>query len=109
MRRKAKVWLKGLFAAAISGAANGLTTGLAATTIAPDTFNMAEGLVPVLKLVVASAAVAAISGAASYLKQSPIPSGETQDIVPTPALVAAAEAPKEPPLTPSDRPPGAQP
>jgi hypothetical protein len=97
MRRKAEIWLKGLLAAAISGAANGLTTGLTAITIAPDTFNMNGGLTATLQLVGASALVSAVTGASTYLKQSPIPPDEVDTI---PVLPAVESQPPPPPAAP---------
>lgn len=58
-------WLKGLASAAISGAANGITVLI----VAPDTFNLQEGVGRLGSVCV----VGAIVGAAMYLKQSPLP------------------------------------
>ena len=58
-------WLKGLISAMIGGAANAVTTMI----VAPDTFNLREGLG---KLGTVSA-VSALISAAMYLKSSPLP------------------------------------
>lgn len=58
-------WLKGLISAAIGGAANSITVII----VAPDTFNLQEGL-PKLGAV---AIVGAIVAAANFLKKSPLP------------------------------------
>jgi hypothetical protein len=60
-----KHWLKGLASAVIGAAANSVTVII----VAPETFNLTEGLPKV-------GAVALVSGfvaAANYLKQSPLP------------------------------------
>ncbi len=58
-------WLKGLASAAIGAAANSVTVII----VAPETFNINEGL-PKLGAV---AAVSALVAVANYLKQSPLP------------------------------------
>jgi hypothetical protein len=58
-------WLKGLASAVIGAAANSVTVNI----VAPETFNINEGL-PKLGTV---AAVSALVAAANYLKQSPLP------------------------------------
>jgi hypothetical protein len=69
-----ELWLKGLVAASISGAANGVVTGFAAIGIDPEKFNLAAGLHHTLAIGGVSAALSGILGAAMYLKQSPLPS-----------------------------------
>jgi hypothetical protein len=72
-----KLWGKGLAAAAIAGASNGMITGLAAAGIDPAHFNLQSGLRSTLAVAGASAAMSAIMAVAAYLKQSPLPSEET--------------------------------
>ena len=68
------VWVRSLIAAAVSGAANGVTTAVAAVTIAPETFALdGAGLSPLVKLTIASAVIGAVTAVAAYLKQSPLP------------------------------------
>jgi hypothetical protein len=69
-----EVWAKGLLAAAIAGAANGVITGFAAVGIDPGHFNLQAGLRPTLAIAGLSAIMSAIIGVAAYLKQSPLPS-----------------------------------
>ena len=69
-----EIWLKGLAAASISGAANGVVTGFAAIGIDPQHFNLAAGFHHTLAIGGVSAALSGILGAAMYLKQSPLPS-----------------------------------
>jgi hypothetical protein len=71
-----EVWAKGIAAAAIAGAANGVITGFAAVGIDPEHFNMRAGLRPTLAIAAVSAMMSAIIGVAAYLKQSPLPSAE---------------------------------
>jgi len=68
-----EAWLKGIFAAAIAGAANGIITGLAAVGIDPMHFNLQSGLHATLAIAMVSAAMSGIIGVAAYLKQSPLP------------------------------------
>ena len=68
-----EVWLKGLLAALISGAAGGILTGLAAVGIDPQHFNLAAGLASTLKIAVAASCVNAVIGVAAYLQKSPLP------------------------------------
>lgn len=74
--RNAEVWLKGIMAAAISGAANGVVTGFAAMGIDPSHFNLNAGMHHTLQIAGASAAMSAILGTAMYLRQSPLPSDQ---------------------------------
>jgi hypothetical protein len=69
-----EVWAKGLLAAAIAGAANGVITGFAAVGIDPNHFNLQAGLKPTLAIAGVSAIMSALIGVAAYLKQSPLPS-----------------------------------
>jgi hypothetical protein len=68
-----ELWLKGLLAAAIAGAANGVSTGFAAVGIDPAHFNLQAGLKPTLAIAGVSALMSGIIGVAAYLKQSPLP------------------------------------
>lgn len=67
------LWLKGLIAAAIAGAANGVITGFAAVGIDPAHFNLQAGLRATLSIAGVSAMMSGIIGVAAYLKQSPLP------------------------------------
>ena len=69
-----ELWLKGLLAAGIAGAANGVITGFAAVGIDPQHFNLQAGLRSTLAIAGISAVMSAIIGVAAYLKQSPLPS-----------------------------------
>lgn len=68
-----KVWLKGLAAAAIGGAANGVT----AIIVAPESFNLQAGW----KNLASMCAVSAVVSIALYLKQSPVPGDEKLPVV----------------------------
>jgi hypothetical protein len=61
-------WVKGLISAIISGGANAVTVVL----VAPETFNIHEGLPKLGAVIVAGS----IIGCAMYLKQSPLPGEE---------------------------------
>lgn len=71
-----ELWLKGLAAAAIAGAANGVITGFAAVGIDPAHFNLQTGFKPTLAIAGVSALMSGIIGVAAYLKQSPLPAGD---------------------------------
>ena len=67
--KTALLWLKGLAAAFIGGAANAVT----ATVVAPESFNLTpDGLKRTGVLALVSGGVSA----ATYLKQSPVPGGK---------------------------------
>ena len=68
-----EIWLKGLLAAGIAGAANGIITGIAAVGIDPTKFNLQAGLRSTLAIAGVSAIMSGIIGTAAYLKQSPLP------------------------------------
>jgi len=72
---KLQIWLKGLLAAGIAGAANGVITGFAAVGIDPAHFNLQAGFRNTLAIAAISAVMSALIGVAAYLKQSPLPSG----------------------------------
>lgn len=63
-----KVWIEGLVAALIGGAANAVTV----IVVDPLNFNLGEGLGKLLQVV----AVGGLVAAAAFLKQSPIPKTE---------------------------------
>ena len=67
------IWLKGMLAATIAGAANGVITGFAAVGIDPGHFNLQAGFRNTLGIAAISAVMSAIIGVAAYLKQSPLP------------------------------------
>lgn len=66
-----RVWLEGLVAALIGGAANAVTV----IVVDPLNFNLGEGLPKLLQVV----AVGAIVAAAAFLKQSPIPAEKKEE------------------------------
>jgi hypothetical protein len=68
-----ELWVKGIIAAAIAGAANGVITGFAAVGIDPAHFNLQAGLRATLAIAGASAMMSGIIAVAAYLKQSPLP------------------------------------
>ncbi len=68
-----EIWVRGLAAAAISGAANGIVTGFAAIGIDPSHFNLQDGFHHTLQIGGVAAAISAVLGVALYLRQSPLP------------------------------------
>lgn len=66
-----RVWLEGLVAALIGGAANAVTV----IVVDPLNFNLGEGLPKLLQVV----AVGALVAAAAFLKQSPIPAEKEKE------------------------------
>jgi hypothetical protein len=67
------IWLKGIFAAAISGAAGGVLTGFAAVGIDPQHFNLQTGMGSTFRIAIAAALINAVIGVAAYLQKSPLP------------------------------------
>jgi hypothetical protein len=71
--RQFEIWLKGIVAAAISGGAGGVLTGLAAVGIDPQHFNLQTGMGATLRIAAAAALINAVIGVAAYLQKSPLP------------------------------------
>jgi Zn-dependent protease len=71
--RQFEIWLKGILAAAISGGAGGVLTGLAAVGIDPQHFNLQSGMGATLRIAAAAALINAVIGVAAYLQKSPLP------------------------------------
>ncbi len=67
------IWLKGLLAAAISGAAGGILTGFAAVGIDPQHFNLQAGMGATMRVAAAASLINAVIGVAAYLQKSPLP------------------------------------
>ena len=67
------IWLKGILAAAVSGAAGGVLTGFAAVGIDPQHFNLQAGMGATLRIGAAAALINAVIGVAAYLQKSPLP------------------------------------
>jgi len=74
--KRFEIWLKGLVAAAVSGAAGGVLTGFAAVGIDPQHFNLQAGIGSTLRIGVAAAVINAVIGVAAYLQKSPLPNGD---------------------------------
>lgn len=73
------LWAYGLFAGFLGGAATAIDSSLALMVIAPDKFNIHEGLKTSL---VTAGVLAVLTGAkvmAAYIKQTPLPPIETSD------------------------------
>ena len=68
-----QIWLRGIIAAAISGAAGGILTGFAAVGIDPQHFNLQAGMAATFRIGVAAALINAVIGVAAYLQKSPLP------------------------------------
>jgi hypothetical protein len=71
-----EMWLRGIVAAGISGAAGGVLTGIAAVGIDPQHFNLQAGMDATLRIAAAAALINAVIGVAAYLQKSPLPSGD---------------------------------
>ena len=72
---KMRIWLKGIVAAGVSGAAGGVMTGLAAVGIDPQHFNLAAEIGATLRIGAAAGLINAVIGVAAYLQKSPLPDG----------------------------------
>jgi hypothetical protein len=73
---KLEIWLKGIFAAAVSGSAGGVMTGLAAVGIDPQHFNLQSGAGQTLRIGAAAAMINGVIGVSAYLQKSPMPECE---------------------------------
>ena len=73
MMNRVELWIKGLLAAAISGAAGGVLTGFAAVGIDPQHFNLQAGMGATLRIGMAASLINAVIGVAAYLQKSPLP------------------------------------
>ncbi|GAC1635590.1 MAG: hypothetical protein NVS9B14_13000 [Candidatus Acidiferrum sp.] len=67
------IWLKGILAAAISGASGGVLTGFAAVGIYPQHFNLQAGIGATFRIGMAAALINSVIGVAAYLQKSPLP------------------------------------
>jgi hypothetical protein len=74
-----EIWMRGILAAGISGAAGGVMTGLAAVGIDPGHFNLQAGIGATVKIGGAAAMINAVIGVAAYLQKSPLP-GEREEL-----------------------------
>lgn len=70
---KMHIWIRGMLAAAISGASGGILTGFAAVGIDPQHFNLQAGIGSTLRIGLAAAVINAVIGVAAYLQKSPLP------------------------------------
>lgn len=70
--KRFEIWLKGLLAAAISGAGGGVLTGLAAVGIDPAHFNLQSGIGAMMRIGLA-AVINSVIGVAAALQKSPLP------------------------------------
>lgn len=73
-----KLWLHGLVAAFVGGAAGALDSALVLVLVAPQDFNLGSGF---YRLLLTASVFALLSGfkvAAAYLKKSPVPPGWTE-------------------------------
>jgi hypothetical protein len=68
-----QIWLRGIVAAAVSGAAGGVLTGFAAVGIDPQHFNLQSGIGATFRIAAAAALINAVIGVAAYLQKSPLP------------------------------------
>jgi hypothetical protein len=80
------IWIRGLAAAFISGGASGVTGGITASVIAPDSFNLTSQLKHTLALIGITFLVSGIVGVCAYLARSPL---DTQTSRPVGAAAGA--------------------
>jgi len=75
--KRFELWIKGILAAAISGAAGGVLTGFAAVGIDPQHFNLQAQMGSTMRIAGAAALINALIGVAAYLQKSPLPAEES--------------------------------
>ena len=73
MTKSTALWLHGLFAALIVGTASAIDSGLVLVVVAPDKFNVNEGLKRTLITILVLGILSGAKAAFAYLRQSPIP------------------------------------
>jgi hypothetical protein len=78
-KQKVELWLRGIIAAAVSGAAGGILTGFAAVGIDPQHFNLQAGFKATFHIALAAAVINAVIGVAAYLQKSPLPEEDSTD------------------------------
>ncbi len=92
------VWIAGLLSAFLSGGAGAVTSGLSAIIIAPDKFNLQDGLRHTLTLMGTNFLVAGLFGFFTRLQKSPLPeivSEETTTITRTTLTKVESTTPKD--------------
>lgn len=67
------VWLAGLLSAFFSGGAGAVASGISAIVIAPDKFNLKDGLHNTLHMMLANFVVGGVLGFCIRLQKSPLP------------------------------------
>lgn len=72
-----RAWRHGLFSGFIGGAASAIDSGLALVIVAPDKFNLHDGLGRTVFTVAILGLLSGVKFAFAYLKQSPLPPLET--------------------------------
>ena len=68
-----RCWLKGLIGAGISGVSSAVSSGIGASMIAPEKFNLNTELGSTLKLIGITAVVSFIVSISKYLSAKPFP------------------------------------
>lgn len=71
--RELGYWTAGVIGAFISGAAGAVSGGMGGMIVAPETFNIHEGLGKVVQLALATAVIPGIVSLAKYLNLHPVP------------------------------------
>lgn len=66
-------WIRGLIGAGVSGAAAAISSGVSASMIAPDKFNMQDGFSNLIKMIAITATISFITSISKYLAQKPLP------------------------------------
>lgn len=66
-------WIRGLIGAGVSGAAAAISSGVGASMIAPDKFNIQDGFSNLMKMIAVTATVSFITSISKYLSTKPLP------------------------------------
>lgn len=69
-------WLKGLIGAGISGTAGALSSGSGVMYVAPDRFNLNDGIYDLMKVIAITAGTAFFVSIWKYLHTNPLPKDE---------------------------------
>lgn len=87
------VWVTGLIAAFLAGGAAAASAGISGIVIAPDKFNLSDGLTSTLKMVGVSFVISGLFGFFQRLQKSPLPEVVTTDTVMITKESVAGQAP----------------
>jgi hypothetical protein len=76
MTHNTRLWIRSILAAIISGGAGGIVTAFSAIGIAPEVFNMTQGIGKTMQIGLLAMGFHGLLGVALFLQKSPLPEDE---------------------------------